>query len=68
MRGALKLLDPNELLGLVDVEPGEKAKLPIVEATVANKINRIRSNIFRFQLASTLIFLVNDHLLLFEMY
>ena len=45
MRGALKLLGPNKLLGLVDVEPGEKAKLPIVKATVADKINMIRSNL-----------------------
>ena len=50
MRGALQLLDHNELLGLVDVESGEIANLQIVEATVVNKINRIRSNIFIIQL------------------
>ena len=49
MRGALKLLGPNKLLGLVDVEPGEKAKLPIVEATVANKINRTDQIYFEFK-------------------
>ena len=50
MQGALELLDPNKLLGLVDFEVGEKGKLPIVKATVASKINRIRSNIFRIPL------------------
>ena len=48
MRGGLELLDPNELLGLVDVETGEKVKLPIVEATVASKINRIDQIYFEF--------------------
>ena len=49
----MKLLNPNKLLGLVDVEPGEKAKLTKVEAIEANKIERIRSNIFQIQLLFT---------------
>ena len=68
MRGALELLDPKELLGLMDVETDEKVKLPLVEATEANKINRKYQIYFEFQLFSKLLFLVNDLLLLFEMY
>ena len=34
----------------MDVEPGEKANLPTVEAIEANKIDKIRTNIFRIQL------------------
>ena len=50
----MKLLNPNELLGLVDVEPGEKANLPKVEAIAANKIDRDKIKyIFRIQLLVT---------------
>ena len=42
--GAGKLLNPNELLGLLDVEPGEKANLPTVEAIEANKIDKLRTS------------------------
>ena len=34
------LLNPNELLGMVDVEPGVKISLPTVEAIEANKIDK----------------------------
>ena len=42
IKEAEKLLDPNKLLGMMDNEPDVKVKLPKVEATDANKIDRIR--------------------------
>ena len=34
------LLNPSELLGMVNVEPGVKKRLPIVEAIESNKIDK----------------------------
>ena len=42
IKEAEKLLDPNKLLGMMDDEPDVEVKLLKVEATDANKIDRMK--------------------------
>ena len=59
---AEKLLDPNKLLGIMDDEPDVKVKLPKVEATDANKIDRIKQIIYISNLIDLTIFRFSDQL------
>ena len=62
IKEAVKLLDPNKLLGMMDNESDVKVKLPKVEATDANKIDRIRQIIYISNLIDLTIFRFSDQL------